>query len=40
MATQIVCVGDPGQIDPVVTGDVSRWEALCDRPRICPPRRR
>ncbi|KMV14813.1 AAA family ATPase, partial [Mycobacterium heckeshornense] len=25
MARQIVCVGDPGQIDPVVTGDVSRW---------------
>ena len=24
-ASQIVCVGDPGQIDPVVTGDVSRW---------------
>ncbi len=25
LAPQLVCVGDPGQIAPVVTGDVSRW---------------
>lgn len=25
MATQVVCVGDPGQIDPVVTGDTAKW---------------
>ncbi len=24
-ATQVVCVGDPGQIDPVVTGETRRW---------------
>lgn len=27
LAPQIVCVGDPGQIAPVVTGDTSRWAA-------------
>ncbi|SLH40722.1 recombinase B [Mycobacteroides abscessus subsp. massiliense] len=25
MAAQVVCVGDPGQIDPVVTGDTAKW---------------
>lgn len=29
-ARQVLCVGDPGQIDPVVTGAVSRW---ADDPR-------
>jgi hypothetical protein len=28
LANQVVCVGDPGQIDPVVKGDVSRWESM------------
>uniref|UniRef100_UPI0015939A6C AAA family ATPase n=2 Tax=Mycobacterium avium TaxID=1764 RepID=UPI0015939A6C len=37
MARQIVCVGDPGQIDPVVTGDVSRWAGSATGPHRPAP---
>jgi len=37
MAAQIVCVGDPGQIDPVVTGDVSRWGNSPTGPHVPAP---
>ena len=37
MAKQVVCVGDPGQIDPVVTGDVSRWEGSETAPDLPAP---
>jgi hypothetical protein len=37
MANQIVCVGDPGQIDPVVTGDVSRWQGSPTGPHLPAP---
>lgn len=37
MAHQVVCVGDPGQIDPVVTGDTSRWAASATGPHIPAP---
>jgi hypothetical protein len=36
-AGQIVCVGDPGQIAPVVTGAVSRWERDPRGPHIPAP---
>lgn len=36
-AGQVVCVGDPGQIDPVVTGQVSRWEGLPTAPNLPAP---
>lgn len=36
-APQIVCVGDPGQIDPVVTGRVSRWIGRTDAPHVPAP---
>lgn len=37
MAAQVVCVGDPGQIDPVVTGDVSRWADSPTGPHVPAP---
>lgn len=36
-APQVVCVGDPGQIDPVVTGRVSRWRGRVDAPHVPAP---
>jgi hypothetical protein len=37
MAHQIVCVGDPGQIDPVVTGDTGRWASWPTGPHLPGP---
>ena len=37
MARQVVCVGDPGQIAPVVTGDVSRWSDSETAPNLPAP---
>lgn len=37
MAEQIVCVGDPGQIDPVITGDTSRWSESATGPHVPAP---
>lgn len=37
MASQIVCVGDPGQIDPVITGDTSRWANCATGPHVPAP---
>jgi hypothetical protein len=36
-APQLVCVGDPGQIDPVVTGAVSRWQNDPQGPQVPAP---
>jgi len=36
-AGQVVCVGDPGQIAPVVTGAVSRWDRDPHGPHIPAP---
>ena len=36
-AGQIVCVGDPGQIDPVVTGSTTRWQASTHGPHLPAP---
>jgi hypothetical protein len=36
-ARQIVCVGDPGQIDPVVTGTTTRWVASPTGPHLPAP---
>lgn len=36
-ATQIVCVGDPGQIDPVVTGNTDRWRGWGHGPHVPGP---
>lgn len=36
-AGQIVCVGDPGQIDPVVTGETRRWQARENGPHLPAP---
>lgn len=36
-ASQVVCVGDPGQIDPVVTGTTDRWRARADAPHLPAP---
>lgn len=36
-AGQIVCVGDPGQIDPVVTGETQRWQARENGPHLPAP---
>ena len=36
-APQIVCVGDPGQINPVVTGAVSRWQDDPQGPQVPAP---
>lgn len=37
LGTQLLLVGDPGQIDPVVTGDTTRWAALADGPHVPAP---
>lgn len=34
---QVVCVGDPGQIDPVVTGETARWRNSVTGPHIPAP---
>ena len=36
-AGQVVCVGDPGQIDPVVTGNTDRWRTRPDGPHLPAP---
>jgi energy-coupling factor transporter ATP-binding protein EcfA2 len=36
-AGQIVCVGDPGQIDPVVTGATTRWARAPHGPHLPAP---
>lgn len=36
-AAQVVCVGDPGQIDPVVTGTTDRWRNRADAPNLPAP---
>lgn len=36
-AQQIVCVGDPGQIGPVVTVDTSIWQHMADAPHRPAP---
>lgn len=37
MAAQVVLVGDPGQISPVVTGDTSRWAGSAAAPHLPAP---
>lgn len=37
IARQVVCVGDPGQIDPVVTGDATRWLTSATAPDLPAP---
>lgn len=37
LGRQLLLVGDPGQIDPVVTGDTRRWAALPDAPHLPAP---
>ncbi len=37
LADQVVLVGDPGQISPVVTGSVRRWESWAAGPHIPAP---
>ena len=32
LSAQVVLVGDPGQIAPVVTGDSRRWRDCASRP--------
>jgi AAA domain len=36
-AGQVVCVGDPGQIDPVVTGATTRWQHSPHGPHLPAP---
>lgn len=36
-ARQVVCVGDPGQIDPVVTGNTRRWAESPTGPHLPAP---
>ncbi|MFE5309912.1 AAA family ATPase [Isoptericola sp. NPDC056605] len=36
-AAQVVCVGDPGQIDPVVTGQTRRWADSPTGPHVPAP---
>jgi len=36
-APQVVCVGDPGQIDPVVTGLTRRWDQSPTGPHVPAP---
>lgn len=36
-APQVVCVGDPGQIDPVVTGQIHRWADSPTGPHLPAP---
>lgn len=37
MAAQVVLVGDPGQIAPVVTGETRRWQATATGPQVPAP---
>lgn len=37
MANQVVLVGDPGQIAPVVTGETRRWDAAATGPQVPAP---
>jgi hypothetical protein len=37
LSAQVVLVGDPGQISPVVTGDSRRWEHLAAAPQRAAP---
>jgi hypothetical protein len=37
LATQVVCVGDPGQIAPVVTGSTARWKGQASGPHQPAP---
>lgn len=37
LATQVVCVGDSGQIAPVVTGSTARWEGRANGPHQPAP---
>ena len=36
-ARQVVCVGDPGQVAPVVTGETGRWHASPTGPHLPAP---
>lgn len=38
LASRVVLVGDPGQIDPVVTADTARWRSNPDGPHVSSPR--
>jgi hypothetical protein len=37
LARQVVCVGDPGQVAPVVTGSTEKWEGLATGPHQPAP---
>jgi AAA domain len=37
LADQFVLVGDPGQIDPVVTGETRRWDSWASGPQVPAP---
>ena len=37
LARQVVCVGDPGQVAPVVTGSTARWEGQATGPHQPAP---
>ena len=37
LARQVVCVGDPGQVAPVVTGSTERWEGQASGPHQPAP---
>ncbi|MGW0162212.1 AAA family ATPase [Mycobacterium sp. NPDC003323] len=37
LARQVVCVGDPGQVDPVVTGSTARWDGQLSGPHQPAP---
>lgn len=38
LASRVVLVGDPGQIDPVVTADTARWRSSPEGPQVSSPR--
>lgn len=38
LADRVVLVGDPGQIDPVVTADTARWRSSPEGPHLPSPR--
>ncbi len=37
LARQVVCVGDPGQVSPVVTGSTEKWEGQATGPHLPAP---
>ncbi len=37
LARQVVCVGDPGQVDPVVTGSTEKWDGQVTGPHRSAP---